>query len=157
MNRWRARSVSLCRRKSSWKNVWAGGIDGDFTGGTRGGHRLGGGGECALGPDVGGVAVFADNGQVLSQAGMGAWAEPAQGGLPTERIHQIEYKDRLVYYAPITRTEVMVDDFNLVDERAAQPGTQTRLLGWGGLDGSRSATFKNQREAMPRGEDILVV
>ena len=112
--------------------------------------------KVAIEPDVRGVAVFADNGQALSQVGMGAWMEPAQGGLPTERIHQIEYKDRLVYYAPITRTEVMVDDFNLVDERAAQPGTQTRLLGWVGLDVSRSATFKSQREAILRSLAVLL-
>ena len=112
--------------------------------------------KVASEPDVRGVAVFADNGQALSQVGMGAWTEPAQGGLPTERIHQIEYKDRLVYYAPITRTEVMVDDFNLVDERAAQPGTQTRLLGWVGLDVSRSTTFKSQREAILRSLAVLL-
>ncbi|MDZ7585411.1 MAG: diguanylate cyclase, partial [Thiobacillus sp.] len=112
--------------------------------------------KVAIEPDVRGVAVFADNGQALSQVGMGAWTEPAQGGLPTERIHQIEYTDRLVYYAPITRTEVMVDDFNLVDARAAQPGTQTRLLGWVGLDVSRSATFKSQREAILRSLAVLL-
>ncbi|MHB1215877.1 MAG: EAL domain-containing protein [Thiobacillus sp.] len=107
-------------------------------------------------PDVRGVAVFADNGQGLSQVGLGTWTEPAQGRLPTDRIHQIEYKDRLVYYAPITRTEVMVEDYSLVDESAAQPGTQTRLLGWVGLDVSRSATFKSQREAILRSLVILL-
>ncbi|HUX30062.1 MAG TPA: EAL domain-containing protein [Thiobacillus sp.] len=112
--------------------------------------------KVAIEPDVRGVAVFADNGQALSQVGMGAWTEPAQGGLPTDRILQIEYKDRLVYYAPITRTEVMVDDFNLVDGRTAQPGTQTRLLGWVGLDVSRSATFTSQREVILRSLALLL-
>lgn len=112
--------------------------------------------KVAIEPDVRGVAVFADNGQALSQVGMGAWTEPAQGSLPTDRIHQIEYKDRLVYYAPITRTEVVVDDFNPLDERAAQPGAQTRLLGWVGLDVSRSATFKSQRDAILRSLAILL-
>jgi diguanylate cyclase (GGDEF)-like protein len=112
--------------------------------------------KVAIEPDVRGVAVFADNGQGLSQVGMGAWTEPAQGRLPTDRIHQIEYKDRLVYYAPITRTEVVVDDFNPVDERATQPGTHTRLLGWVGLDVSRSATFKSQRDAILRSLAILL-
>jgi len=106
--------------------------------------------------DVRGVAVFADNGLALSQVGLGAWAEPAQGGLPTDRLHQIEYPDRLVYYAPITRTEVAVDDFSLVDERAAQPGSQTRLLGWVGLDVSRNATIKSQRDAILRSLAILL-
>ncbi|PKO71444.1 MAG: GGDEF domain-containing protein, partial [Betaproteobacteria bacterium HGW-Betaproteobacteria-17] len=112
--------------------------------------------KVAIEADVRGVAVFADNGQVLSQVGLGAWAEPAQGGLPTDRLHQIEYQDRLVYYAPITRTEVVVDDFSLVDERAAQPGSQTRLLGWVGLDVSRNATIKSQRDAILRSLAILL-
>ncbi|HQS82014.1 MAG TPA: EAL domain-containing protein [Thiobacillus sp.] len=112
--------------------------------------------KVAIEADVRGVAVFADNGQVLSQFGLGAWDEPAQGGLPTDRLHQIEYQDRLVYYAPITRTEVAVDDFSLVDERAAQPGSQTRLLGWVGLDVSRNATIKSQRDAILRSLAILL-
>ncbi|HSJ81992.1 MAG TPA: EAL domain-containing protein [Thiobacillus sp.] len=112
--------------------------------------------KVAIEADVRGVAVFADNGQTLSQVGLGAWAEPAQGGLPTDRLHQIEYQDRLVYYAPITRTEVVVDDFSLVDERAAQPGSQTRLLGWVGLDVSRNATIKSQRDAILRSLAILL-
>jgi diguanylate cyclase (GGDEF)-like protein len=112
--------------------------------------------KVAIEPDVRGVAVFADNGQRLVQVGLGGWTEPAQGKLPTDHLHQIEYTDRLVYYAPITRTEVVVDDFNPVDERAAQSGTQTRLLGWVGLDVSRSATFKSQRDAILRSLAILL-
>jgi len=112
--------------------------------------------KVAIEADVRGVAVFADNGLALSQVGLGAWAEPAQGGLPTDRLHQIEYPDRLVYYAPITRTEVVVDDFSLVDERAAQPDSQTRLLGWVGLDVSRNATIKSQRDAILRSLAILL-
>ena len=112
--------------------------------------------KAAIEPDIRGVAVFADNGQRLAQVGLGAWAEPAQGRLPSDRIQQIEYKDRLVYYAPITRTEVVVEDFNPVDEGAAQSGTQTRLLGWVGLEVSRSATFKSQRDAILRSLTILL-
>jgi diguanylate cyclase (GGDEF)-like protein len=112
--------------------------------------------KVAIEPDVRGVAVFADNGQRLVQVGLGGWTEPAQGKLPTDHLHQIEYTDRLVYYAPITRTEVVVDDFNPVDERAAQSGSQTRLLGWVGLDVSRSATFKSQRDAILRSLAILL-
>ncbi len=111
--------------------------------------------KVAIEADVRRVAVFSDNGQALSQVGPGAWAEPAQGGLPIDRIHQIEYPDRLVYYAPITRTEVVVEDFNWVDEPTAQPGS-TRLLGWVGLDVSRSATFKSQRDAILRSLAILL-
>ena len=112
--------------------------------------------KAAIEPDIRGVAVFADNGKRLAQVGLGAWTEAAQGALPGDRIRQVEFPDRLVYYAPITRTEVVVDDFNPLDGRAAQPNTQTRLLGWVGLDVSRSATIQSQQEAIVRSLIILL-
>jgi diguanylate cyclase (GGDEF)-like protein len=113
-------------------------------------------GKAALEPDISGVAVFADNGQPLAQVGSGTWTEPAQGRLPSDHIQLIEYTDRLVYYAPITRTEVRVDDFNPLDEQAAQSGTHTHLLGWVGLEVSRSATIRSQRDAILRSLAILL-
>jgi diguanylate cyclase (GGDEF)-like protein len=71
-------------------------------------------------------------------------------------MYQVEYKDRLVYYAPITRTEVVVDDFNPADQVAAKPGSRTRLLGWVGLDVSRSTTIRSQRDAILRSLAILL-
>lgn len=112
--------------------------------------------KAAIEPDVRGVAVFAENGQRLAQVGLGSWGDPAQDGLPTDRIHQIEYPGRLVYYAPITRTEVVVDDFHALDERTRQAGSQTKLLGWVGLDVSRSATIQSQRDAILRSLAILL-
>ena len=112
--------------------------------------------KAAIEPDIRGVAVFADNGDRLAQVGLGAWAEPTRNGLPGDRIHQIEYPDHLVYYAPITRTEVAVDDFDPLDERAAQQDSQTRLLGWVGLEVSRSATIRSQRDAILRSLVILL-
>lgn len=112
--------------------------------------------KAAIEPDVRGVAVFSDNGQWLAQFGMGTWANPVEKRLPADHIYQIEYKDRLVYYAPITRTEVVVDDFNPADNVAAKPGSQTRLLGWVGLDVSRSATIRSQRDAILRSLAILL-
>src|SRR5574340_687313 len=94
--------------------------------------------KAAIEPDIRGVAVFAEDGQRLAQAGQGSWRQPLPK-LPADRIQQNEYEDRLVYYAPITRTEVGVDDFQLLDVPAArQSGTHTRLLGWVGLEVSRS-------------------
>jgi diguanylate cyclase (GGDEF)-like protein len=114
--------------------------------------------KTAVEPDIRGVAVFSDNGQWLAQAGLGNWAEPISGTLPADRIHLVEYADRLVYYAPITRTEVAVDDFQqIADDRTAVRGTRTRLLGWVGLDVSRSATIRSQREAVLRSLGILLV
>ena len=111
--------------------------------------------KAAVEPDIRGVAVFSDNGQQLAQVGLDIWTEPAAGKLPVDHIFLIEYKERLVYYAPITRTEVMVDDFQL-DEHTSSPGSQTRLLGWVGLDVSRSATFKSQHDAILRSLGILL-
>ncbi|MBI3430746.1 MAG: EAL domain-containing protein [Hydrogenophilales bacterium] len=112
--------------------------------------------KAAIEPDVRGVAVFADNGQNLAQVGLGTWANPQKGRLPADHIYQIEYPDRLVYYAPITRTEVVVDDFNPADDRVVKSGSQTRLLGWVGLDVSRSATIRSQRASILRSLAILL-
>ena len=112
--------------------------------------------KAAIEPDVRGVAVFADNGQWLAQVGLGTWADPLKGRLPADHIYQVEYKDRLVYYAPITRTEVVVDDFNPAGDSVAKSGTQTRLLGWVGLDVSRSATIRSQRESILRSLAVLL-
>jgi diguanylate cyclase (GGDEF)-like protein len=112
--------------------------------------------KAAIEPDVRGVAVFADNGQNLAQVGLGTWTNPQKGRLPADHIYQIEYPDRLVYYAPITRTEVVVDDFNPGGDSSAKAGSQTRLLGWVGLDVSRSATIRSQRESILRSLAILL-
>lgn len=111
--------------------------------------------KAAIEPDIRGVAVFAADGQWLAQVGLGAWTEPGQGALPRDHIHQIEYAERLVYYAPITQTEVDVDDFQQVNDGVADNAAQTRLLGWVGLEVSRSATIRSQREAILRSLGIL--
>ncbi|MBW8363503.1 MAG: EAL domain-containing protein [Rhizobium sp.] len=113
--------------------------------------------KAAIEPDVRGVAVFSENGQWLAQFGLGMWENPLEKHMPADHIYQIEYKDRLVYYAPITRTEVAVDDFNPDGQAAAKQGAQTRLLGWVGLDVSRSATIRSQRESILRSLAILLV
>lgn len=112
--------------------------------------------KAAIEPDIRGVAVFSDNGQWLTQVGRGAWVNPVRDKLPSDRIHQAEYQNRLVYYAPITRTEVVVDDFQSEPEQAARISGQTHLLGWVGLDVSRSATLKSQRDAIQRSLLILL-
>ena len=112
--------------------------------------------KAAIEPDIRGVAVFSGNGEQLAQVGLGAWAHSARGTLPADRIFQLEFKDRLVYYAPITQTEIAVDDFELNGDGAAQSGSNTRLLGWVGLEVSRSATIKSQRDAILRSLLILL-
>ena len=113
--------------------------------------------KAAIEPDIRGVAVFSKNGQWLAQVGMGNWTEPAEGMLPSDHIYQVEYTDRLVYYAPITQTEVVVDDFQPIEEQTTPSAAQTHLLGWVGLDVSRSATLKSQRDSILRSLAILLV
>lgn len=96
-------------------------------------------------PDVLGVAVFDERGAKLAQVGVGDWIEAAH--LPSDRLHRIDHPDRLVYYAPITRTEVAVDDFGMRGEPAYRPAPPA-LLGWVGLSISRASTLASQREAI---------
>ena len=112
--------------------------------------------KAAIEPDIRGVAVFSDNGLRLAQVGQGTWIDPEHAKLPPGRIHLIEYPNRLVYYAPITRTEVAVDDYELIDTPAAESGKLTHLIGWVGLEVSRSATIQSQRDAIQRSLLILL-
>ncbi|WP_324778666.1 EAL domain-containing protein [Thiobacillus sedimenti] len=112
--------------------------------------------KAAIEPDVRGVAVFASDGRWLAQVGLGTWTNPQEAGMPADRIYQAEYPDRLVYYAPITRTEVAVDDFNPAGATVERPASQSHLLGWVGLDVSRSATIRSQREAIVRSLAVLL-
>ncbi len=112
--------------------------------------------KAAIEPDIRGVVVLSDDGHLLAQAGLGNWNGLSHAGLPTDRILQMEYRDHLVYYAPITRTEVAVEDYASLDEDAARASQTERLLGWVGLDVSRSATLRSQREAIQRSLAILL-
>lgn len=112
--------------------------------------------KAALEPDIGGVAIFTDDGQRLAQVGQGSWTSSMQQLPPADRIWSIDYQDRLVYYAPITRTEVVVDDFMRADGLVPdQPGGRVRLLGWVALEVSRNATIRSQRDAILQSLAIL--
>ncbi|MBT9590617.1 MAG: EAL domain-containing protein [Thiobacillus sp.] len=112
--------------------------------------------KAAIEPDIRGVAVFTDNGLRLAQVGQGTWIDPEHAKLSPGRIHMIEYANRLVYYAPITRTEVAVDDYEMLDTPAAESGKSARLIGWVGLEVSRSATIQSQRDSILRSLLILL-
>jgi diguanylate cyclase (GGDEF)-like protein len=113
-------------------------------------------GKAAIEPDIRGVAVFSNSGQILAQVGGGSWDDPAQERFSADRIHPIEFKNRLNYYAPITRTEGKVDDIKPGDQSTALPRAEGRLLGWVGLEVSRSATFRSQRDAILHSLAILL-
>jgi diguanylate cyclase (GGDEF)-like protein len=113
--------------------------------------------KAAVEPDVRGVAVFSDSGLWLAQAGAGQWLDTARKDLPKDRLREIESPDRLIYYAPITRTEVQVDDFLPIGSTpSAKARPRVQLLGWVGLEVSRDATLKSQRNAVVRSLYILL-
>ncbi len=112
--------------------------------------------KAAVEPDIRSVAVFSDNGEPLVQVGMGGWAESGRK-LSGSRVEEIEFADRLVYYAPITRTEIVVDDIPDYAPETAAGHPQTRLLGWVGLEVSRSTTIRSQREAILHSLMILAL
>ena len=112
--------------------------------------------KAAIEPDIRGVAVFTDNGQRLAQVGRGTWIDPVRDKLPPGHIHLIESAGRLVYYAPITRTEIVVDDYQMGGKPVPEAGKQARLIGWVGLEVSRSATIQSQRDAILRSLGILL-
>ncbi len=109
--------------------------------------------KASIEPDIRGVAVFADTGEWVAQVGQGTWENPLLARVPTDRIHEVEYPERLVYYAPITRTTVAVDDYLASGSDAA---SQTQRLGWVGLEVSRDATIRSQRDAILKSLAILL-
>jgi diguanylate cyclase (GGDEF)-like protein len=116
--------------------------------------------KAAREPDVRAVAVFSDTGQWLAEAGKGQWVISARTALPRTHLMEIESPDRLVYYAPITRTEVQVDDFVPLGASPIAPSaskSRTRLLGWIGLEVSRDATLQSQHDAVMRSLYILLL
>lgn len=112
--------------------------------------------KAVLETDIRSVAVFSELGEPLAQVGIGAWGEIADRRLSETRLTHVELPDRLVYYAPITRTEIVVDDIPAF-EAEASAAAQARLLGWVGLEISRSATIRSQREAILQSLVILAL
>lgn len=108
--------------------------------------------KAALEPDIRGVSIISSDGQWLAQAGRSSAAESGLDVLPADRIHQIEHANKLVYFAPITRTEVAVEDF---EAEAPSHGVQ-RHLGWVVLDVSRKTTLQSQHDAIQRSLLILL-
>lgn len=109
-------------------------------------------GKAAIEPDIRGVAVFSESGKMIVQVGQGSWVDPVQEKLASDRIRAFEFEKRLNYYAPITHIEAAQ---NATGDRNPA-ASETRLLGWVGLEVSRSATFRSQREAILRSLAILL-
>jgi len=113
--------------------------------------------KAAIEPDVQGVAIFSDNGVGIAEAGAVRWRNTPVEPLPRDRLYAIELSDRLVYYAPITRTEIQVNDFRHVNDRSGMTSSpRVHLLGWVGVEFSRNATLQSQRDALIRSLYILL-
>ena len=113
--------------------------------------------KAAVEPDVQGVAIYSDRGIGIAQAGPARWLNRTQQNLPRDRLYEIELSDRLVYYAPIMRTEIQVNDFKHVSGAPALTALNPeQLLGWVGVEVSRNATLQSQRQALIRSLYILL-
>lgn len=105
--------------------------------------------KAASEPDVQGIRVFSDNGIEIARAGRARWRNPTREDLPRDRLYAIELSDRLVYYAPITRTEIQVNDFSPVSNWSGNAEhRRANLLGWVSVEVSRNATLQSQRKAL---------
>ncbi len=111
--------------------------------------------KAAIEPDIQGVAVFSADGHILTQVGQGHWADPLRAQLSTTHIHPIEYKNRLNYYAPIIRDGSDKSGPQTANGPPSAAG-KAPLLGWVGLEVSRSATFRSQREAILQSLAIML-
>ena len=113
--------------------------------------------KAAIEPDVQGVAIFSDSGAGIAQAGITRWRDMTPKSLPRDRLYEIEMSDRLVYYAPINRTEIQVNDFKQVSDMSGLTHSPpTQLLGWVGVEISRNATLQSQRTALIRSLYVLL-
>ncbi len=111
--------------------------------------------QAAIEPDIRGVAVFSAEGKKLAHVGRDTLSNPLQSRFPVDRIHQIEFKNKLVFYAPVTRTQVVVDDYQRESESLTPLPAQSGMLGWVALEMSRSTTIKSQRDSIIRSLLIL--
>ena len=113
--------------------------------------------KAAIEPDVQRVAIFSDRGMEIAQAGLSPWRHIPPRRLPRDRLYEIELPDRLVYYAPITRTEIQVNDFKQVSDTPGQVANpQVHLLGWVGVEVSRNATLQSQKDSLIRSLYLLL-
>lgn len=107
--------------------------------------------KTVSGPDIRGVAVYAETGERLALAGEFP-VDDSPPSLPHDRVIEREYPDKLVYYAPITRTHVAIDDYQTNGEAVSQ----VQILGWVAVDVSRAATRQRQHEAVINSAAIIL-
>lgn len=115
-------------------------------------------------PDVQGVIVLDANKQVLSKSGSIDGREFIGRELildaKAERgVVRIDRGQSLIFYAPVTRTEVNPDDFSLISFDAnneVKNGVAKRQIGWVGLVLSKQSLQDNQKTIVMQSIVILV-
>lgn len=116
-------------------------------------------GTAAREPDVQGVAVLDASKHVLSKSGRIDCSMLITDAKADRGVVRIDSGQSLVFYAPITRTEVNLDDFSLESANAGsetENGITKRRVGWVGLTLSKQNLQNNQRDIVMQSIGILV-
>jgi len=111
--------------------------------------------KTATGADIRGVVVYDQTGHLLAQSGSLVAGDGQLRLPPHDGVTEQAFPDRLVYFAPVTRTRVVVDDFAEMGGEAPLAQEQEQILGWVGLEVSRDSTRNSQREAVEH--SLLIV
>lgn len=112
-------------------------------------------GTAAREPDVQGVAVLDANKQILSQSGQIDCAALLAEATGERGVVRIDLGETLIFYAPITRTEINLDDFSL-DANVASSDVVKRRVGWVGLALSKLSVQNSQRNIVLQSIGILL-
>ncbi len=106
-------------------------------------------------PDVKAVAVFNSAGQILTRIGETDWARIQKGIVAINSVTRREQDNSLLFLAPITRTEVALDDFS-APSAGTEPSAQSKT-GWVSLELSKESLFQSQLQIIWQTVTILVV
>jgi len=103
-------------------------------------------------PDVQGVAVFNKAGRVLIEAGQSDWESLQKQIVEVRKVSHLERDRALLFFAPIIRTEVSLDDFQSF---SATDRVLEQRTGWVALELSKSGLLASQRKIILQSVAIL--
>jgi diguanylate cyclase (GGDEF)-like protein len=111
-------------------------------------------------PDVKGVGILDANRRVLSKAGKISCDSLTNGAAVSVRgVKRLDLGESLIFYAPITRTEVSLDEYSLGDAALTlqQAGVTRHTVGWVGLELTKQNLLNRQRDTILRSVIILAI
>lgn len=106
-------------------------------------------------PDVRGVAVFNNTGQLLIEAGEADWQKLPGNMAGVNELARFDQGKSLVFMAPIIRTEVPLDDFGISESEGSLP--EQHRAGWVGLELSRETLVSSRKQIALQSVVILIV